>query len=331
LLAILKRGVKVGPELVEGPDTRAEDRAEDRKCDAPVPVAGKHIEVQVDAVSAHAYVAPLDLMAALQRQHRGTIRPLAAKGHALTSIAGTRHENEDYALAFGLAADPVTPLECLVIADGCGGHPGGRDASHLAVRHAVEALLRDRSQAPQRMVASAFAAASAGLSRLGRYWGPNDLRTTLIVVVATPATYHVGWIGDGGCVLHRADGTWLTLMVPHRGAAQNLLTASLGPKQEGEPSFAVERRLPGDRLYAGSDGVLDMVQPPEFFAWFEERSAAGDAMQTCLDALLNACASDGRFDDNLTVGVLVTLPRTTGAPTRSVGVPVAHAGDRESA
>jgi len=328
LLAFFKKRVKVGPYLANAPHADAQGR----KCDTPVPVAHKYVPAatHVESVSAHAYVAPADLMVAFERQHRGAIRQLSAKTHALTSIAGARHENEDYALAFELVAGPAMILECLVCADGCGGHPGGRDASHLAVHHAVEALVRNRSQPPERLLAGAFAAASVGLSRAGQFWGPNDLRTTLIVLVATPTMYHLAWIGDGGCIVHRADGPWVTLLVPHKGAVQNLLAASLGPKQEGQPSFTSERLLPGDRLYLGSDGVLDMVQPAEFFAWFEERSEAGDSMQTCLDALLNLCAGDGRFDDNLTLGVLLTPAGVARASTPSIRVPVALAGDRES-
>lgn len=282
--------------------------------DSAEPTDGSNLAIDAPTVAVLpladlAYISPADLLTALKRAHPDRITLIPGNLHALSCVAGARDHNEDYACSFSLpqGAD-VSPLQCVLVADGCGGHKGGRDASYLAVRHAAESLLANTDLAPVAQLTKAFTAASDALRRIGtEFWGPRDLRTTLIILLATKEHYHLGWIGDGGAVVHRANGDWDVMLTPHKGEVQNLLLASLGPTQDGEPTFICVSRQPGDRLFMGSDGVFDVIEEPtQFWAWFESTVAKGHAPQTQMDALMEAAGKDKHFDDNLTVAYLHT-------------------------
>lgn len=268
-----------------------------------------------------AYIEPTDWMAAIERSHGVNARP--GPQHAVVSVAGTRDGNEDYVCAFELQ-DRMThdTLHCMLVADGCGGHAGGRDASCLAVRAASEALISCHDVPPGERVRIAFDVASQALIDAGKQWPANSLRTTLIVVVATRTTYYCGWIGDGGIDLHRADGRWESLLKAHKSGAQNLLAASLGPDLVGAPSFANHPRIAGDRLYLGSDGVFEVYDDVAAFwgTWFEAESLKR-APATCLRELLDACAKHSAFDDNMSVAYLATP--APAAPPNAVMRPTA--------
>lgn len=256
--------------------------------------------------AALAYIDQSNWAAALERAYGINTKPNSHR--ALVSMVGSRDENQDYGCLYDIQGHQGNVLQCFFVADGCGGHNGGREASCLAVRAASEAVLQVAStHTPADCVQAAFSAASAALITAGRQWDANSLRTTLIVVLVDASHYYCGWIGDGGIDLHRANGKWLNVLIPHKSGAQNLLAASLGPDQVGEPSYATYPRHAGDRMYMGSDGVFDVYDDPAQFwgSWFENASVAR-APQTCLQELLAKCAEHTAFDDNMTVAYLHT-------------------------
>jgi serine/threonine protein phosphatase PrpC len=270
----------------------------------------------VGGAAIQAYIDPHAWMEALACAYGVDTQPSPC--HAVVSIAGARDGNEDYACRFVLR-DPQTGSDshCMVVGDGCGGHAGGRVASCIAVRAASETLASNSGTSSEEAVRLAFRAAIQAMITAGRRWDPNALRTTLIVVVADPNHYALGWIGDGGIDLHRASGRWERLLKPHKsGEAQNLLAASLGPDLVGEPSFAVHPREPGDRIYVGTDGVCEVYNDPAAYweAWFED-AARNRSPQACLSDLLSKCAEHAAFDDNLTVAYLHTPVKSALGPT----------------
>ena len=256
--------------------------------------------------AALAYIDQSDWAAALERAYGINTKPNPHR--ALVSLVGSRDENQDYGCLYDIQGHQGELMHCFFVADGCGGHIGGREASCLAVRAASEAVLQIAgTHTPEDCVQAAFSAASAALITAGLYWDANSLRTTLIVVLVDASHYYCGWIGDGGIDLHRANGKWLNVLVPHKSGAQNLLAASLGPDQVGEPSYATYPRHAGDRMYMSSDGVFDVYDDPAQFwgSWFENASVSR-APQTCLQELLAKCAEHTAFDDNMTVAYLHT-------------------------
>jgi len=274
-----------------------------------------HSNVQSQAAANIAYIDQRDWMAALERTY--CVNTRSGPLHAIASLPGAREVNEDYACAFELEDQVANDrLHCMLVADGCGGHAGGREASCLAVRAASQTLIQRADLPVEERVRVAFENASTALIEAGKSWPENSLRTTLIVVVATKSAYYCGWIGDGGIDVHRGNGQWEALLKAHKSGAQNLLAASLGPDLVGEPSFAKHARKAGDRLYLGSDGVFEVYTDAAAFwgAWFEPTSTQRPP-EACLHELLNACAKHSAFDDNMSVAYLAT-PASALAPVK---------------
>lgn len=230
---------------------------------------------------------------------------------AIESRRGGRMSNEDRSAAF-----TVDDYDVLVVADGMGGHIGGARAASIAVETAREYLTRRLplardTELVEDLVRSAFARAAEALAAedaeigLGGR-GVDALRTTLIVAVVTPEQYAVGAQGDGGAWAQRATGINVALMKPAKGDATNIVTASLGPAPEGQVEVTTKRRMKGDLLVVCSDGVADRVGPDFDEALREyagDATAASEIVRPILDSF------EGRpavFDDNLTLGVLVT-------------------------
>lgn len=263
----------------------------------------KHIDA-----SKQAYIEPTAWMTALMRTYSDRVHQIPGSVHALTCIAGGREYNQDYVSSFELkTAKCQDLLQVMIVADGCGGHYGGSEAACIAVRFSSESVIANVDLlTPEALLMKAFSDASMAMHTIGsRHWTSDDLRTTLIMVIATPTTYYVGWIGDGGVSLHRQTGHWEELMVPHKGEYQNILEASLGPTQDGTPSFKQAERLAGDHLYMGSDGIFDVVDN-SFWDWFESNSQSAGWPQLSMDQLINLAGKDPHFDDNMSVAFLKT-------------------------
>lgn len=274
-------------------------------------------DVMFAGASSQAYIEPAAWMSALMRSYPDRIKPILSSNHALTCIAGPRSNNQDYVCSFELKARASEDVcQVMIVADGCGGHFGGSDASCMAVRFASESVIHNINLlSHDALLSKAFVDASNALQTIGSmYWGSNDLRTTLIVLIATSTTYHVGWIGDGGVSLRRIDGQWQELITPHKGEYQNVLEASLGPTQDGEPSFIQAQREPGDHLYLGSDGIFDVVDH-SFWDWFEGSIQMGAFPQVPMDQLIELAGKDPHFDDNMSVAFLKTPPADRNSKT----------------
>jgi len=95
------------------------------------------------------------------------------------------------------------------------------------------------------------------------------------------------------------------MLQPHKGAAQNILTASLGPQQMGDISTATFPAQPGDFITLGSDGVMDVVSSPEqFFGWLRNEFAAQKDFEKPLAQFLDGAGKRPEiFDDNMTLAL----------------------------
>jgi serine/threonine protein phosphatase PrpC len=186
----------------------------------------------------------------------------------MASIKGNvRSENQDYALAFTCGK-----LDCLVVADGCGGLPHGRMAAYTAVAAAAATILREcnfegniHRLNPEDLAVNAIYSAAHALGEKSDKLNISDmqggLRTTLIVVVADPGKYGFAYIGDGGGTVIRNGKSAESFLVPQKADPNmlNVLAASLGPVTEGKPESGSMPRRSGDLLLAGTDGIFDYV------------------------------------------------------------------------
>lgn len=187
-----------------------------------------------------------------------------------TTRGNVRPENQDYGLCFQLDDDH----EVLVIADGCGGVPFGQRAAYVAVVAAAVSVVQAYGSGPllfaphvEDAAAQAIIDAAHRLAVEGDKLNVSDLRgglrTTLIVLIGSRREIGYAYIGDGGGYVVRASGAVESFLMPQKASplALNVLAASLGPSIEGEFVAGTIKRMPGDLVAAGTDGIFDRVGP----------------------------------------------------------------------
>lgn len=200
---------------------------------------------------------------AVRASDRGLLLELAA-----VSDRGTvRAENQD--------AWSLVPLEAdrgclLLLADGMGGHAGGREAAELAVRYAADRL-RESSD-PHEGVGAAGESANAAIAELRRDHGGAVMGTTLVVAAVSAGRATIGNVGDSRAYLLR-DGSASQVTEDHSVLAEairaghlesggggdpprNLLTRALTGDPVDADRFSVELRE-GDVLLLCCDGAWD--------------------------------------------------------------------------
>ncbi len=280
-------------------------------------------EVERDRVK-HARPIPTALCA------QTATSPAPWRSYAASVPGGVRKENEDAVQCFSVR-DTFFEWEVLVVADGCGGTPGGRLASQTTVqaaRRAIESELSLGTHA-ETVVELAFEAASVALSNLGQYHdefsaGPiagdgthatpvHGLRTTLIVALISDTTVIGGFIGDGAFLLATPTGRCRDLIIPHRPAdgRQNVLTASLGPQIKGSPEFFSLPRHSGEWVIVATDGIADRVvcMAETSRQLIETIESNNGNVKATVDQFLAQCSAQGfDFDDNLTLGIVPYRP-----------------------
>ena len=247
-------------------------------------------------------------------------------GLGLASVVGpVRSENQDHAVAWDQGQFRV-----IVVADGMGGLPRGKEAATTATRRVARHLAAHIAEGnmlsrPLEVISECFNVAAGALRITTGITGNSDgLRTTLIVVVLTPQAMFWGYIGDGGCWVYRQDGTIDNILTGHKDPdAPNVLFASLGPTVQGYPEVGSTGRCPGDVVFVGSDGVFDRIpDAAEFSASVVD--AARDHFNGDLQRTVDEVArqlSEARdthgtpiCDDNLTLAVAV--PDNEAPPAR---------------
>lgn len=234
------------------------------------------------------------------------------------SVRGpVRKDNQDR-----VHASVIASVQTMVLADGMGGLPHGGEAADLALQHAVgrlrkelaASLLADAEGVRTLLLTLLWSTANrlARAATLGGWTGEGGgFRTTLVVVVALPDCYVCAWIGDGGIFVQRATGDLLALVEPHKQPeTPNILDASLGPVSLGRPSWALAPRLPGDLLFAATDGIADLVDDALAVRIRAKVEATGGDARRAARQFVRELAEEedvlgnAVFTDNLTIALL---------------------------
>jgi serine/threonine protein phosphatase PrpC len=234
------------------------------------------------------------------------------------SIKGpVRTRNDDYGLAF-----EVNGHQVVLLADGVSGEPFGGKSAFWAIQCAAWSIIKqfaeDRGTSgphPDTIAAQAILAAASGIGRLASAFEVlHGLRTTLIIVVATPSSYGYAYIGDGKGYIIRSNGTPEQFLIPQReaGTPSNLIAACLGPHLLGAPITGALSRQSGDFLVVGTDGIFS-----ESVEWSDDYlhrvlGIAGQFdgdLQRAVDHELQQLASTKDnlgflFDDNMTLALI---------------------------
>lgn len=238
------------------------------------------------------------------------LSPVDPKTASVTSLIAARHENQDYAITFQMIRGR-TKLTIMAVADGLGGHPGGRAASFLACKGIAEAAMASKTGDPDSLLAELRRGAEQAVSAFASRTPPETCLTTAIIAVISKDRYHLTWLGDGGALIRRQTGNWMSVMIPQRGAtgALNDVGGALAAFRFGNWSVAEERRQPGDLFMIGSDGVTERISDPEaFFQTPWSHVTQGVALQSAMTDWLTWCSQEdpSSFDDNMSLVTLMT-------------------------
>lgn len=184
-----------------------------------------------------------------------------------SSLTGPRERNEDF-------AGVVTPEGAVLadkgalaaVADGIGGHRGGREAAEYSVR----GLLADYYATPdtwsvQRSIETVTAALNRWvLAESGRNPELTGMATTLSALVLRGCRYYLAHVGDSRIYRWR-DGHLHLLTVDHlweHPELNNVLARAIGLDARVLPDFADGELAAGDRFLLVSDGVWGVLPDP---------------------------------------------------------------------
>ena len=227
-----------------------------------------------------------------------------------TDIGRHRASNEDSILL-------IPDRGLFAVADGMGGHRGGRVASHMVTAELGEIARAAESPLDGPALESALEQINRHVFERGEADADLQRMGSTCVVVSVDGQYaHVAHIGDSRCYLvrenraqqvtsdHRAiqamiDQGTLTESESRVHPMRNVLTRSVGVEPDVEVSQRGLELRAGDRLVLCSDGLTDMLTEAEIAA---EVSTGGDLEQ--LVESLVAQANQAGGSDNISVVVV---------------------------
>lgn len=220
--------------------------------------------------------------------------------------------NEDYVLAFSMG-----PTLCSFTLDGCGGEENGKYASYFGARATAISLIEGLGANPPASKFPAIARqaiidGSRAIAEQARRYGLEGLRTTVVIMLASPHGYDCAYLGDGGGIIVRADDREEHFLIPQKapGMAPNVLAASLGPDIIGEiQSWSGEVRQ-GDTVICCSDGMADRM-PSGFPAYIakncrKDKEHLQDVVEKLATGFADFKDAEGFVaDDNLSLTVIM--------------------------
>jgi len=245
----------------------------------------------------------------------------------LTHIGMLREENQDHLGDFEPEGISRALGRLLIVADGVGGHRGGRVASRMAVEALAEAYYRiekdetlPSGSAPaieQRLARSFRAANDRIFEKAQQDPSVHGMASTCTALVLFAGRGFVGHLGDSRAYLVR-DGRLRQLTTDHSlvqervnaglmsqeeartHADRNIITRSLGFERESDPEI---RRPPvtmqaGDAFVLSTDGLHGVVAEDAIV----ETVLRCDPPDACRHLIEAANASGG--PDNITVQIV---------------------------
>ena len=240
----------------------------------------------------------------------------------LTDVGCHRAENEDYYCYFEPDDEALfqTKGRLAIVADGMGGHQGGKVASAVAVETVRDSYFAHPGSDPTEALHAAFQTAHNAIRDLAAQ-RPDlaGMGTTCTGIVLLGNQLFFGHIGDSRLYLIRGysitqlseDHSRVARMVreglisPEEASVhpeRNVLTAAMGSESStGDFSAEPMNLLPGDILLMCSDGLHGLVNDPELAAI----AASQPAADACKE-LVEMAKRRGGFD-NITVQILKIL------------------------
>ncbi len=165
-----------------------------------------------------------------------------------------REENQD-AFQIDKTADGYG---LLVVCDGVGGHPGGREAAQFSsefLQRFISSRLRKKAPSPKELQIAIQATQRAFSSQ------KLEGMSTVIIALIASNTVHYATLGDGDLVVIHPDGMHQSLLAPHHALGQpdNIITAHLSSKHTFTARTGAIQVESGSLILAMSDGVSELL------------------------------------------------------------------------
>ena len=245
------------------------------------------------------------------------------RGAARTDPGRVRRENQDN---FGLATD----LGLGFVADGMGGHAGGRRASEEAARVITDSLAAGAAGGMEAGLRLRYAIEEANR----RVWtlpqsepALHGLGTTVAALLIDGAVGHIAHVGDSRVYCIR-DGTIEVLTHDHsylndlaargveltdpamRSRYESVLTRAIGVAPTVDVEIASRPVAAGETFLLCSDGVYRVLSPADLATIVTE---GGDDLEAICTTVIDR-TNQGGGPDNATVVLLRVDPDDAGAP-----------------
>jgi protein phosphatase len=245
---------------------------------------------------------------------------MTLRAAARTDVGRRRPGNED---CFAVAPE----LGLYLVADGMGGHSGGRLASQLATQAAVTALRTLEGATATLTDKLRYAVAAANREIFATAQQKTELAgmgTTLVALLAGGERIALAHVGDSRAYLVRSgrirqltdDHSLVAELVRRREISpraarehphRHVLTRALGVRRQAEADLAELTPAPGDVFVLCSDGLTTHVGDDEL----TKVVCDGTDLEAVCDRLIDLANSRGG-EDNITV-VLVRCEQAGSA------------------
>ena len=236
----------------------------------------------------------------------------------LTDVGQKRTNNQDYVNRAGRTM--------IILADGMGGHRAGNIASEMAVTDLGVAWVDtqiDTVNEVREWFANNLEIENQKINQLGQDEAYKGMGTTLeaVAIIDNQAIY--AHIGDSRIGLIRgeeyhqltSDHSLVNELLkagqltPEEAAShpqKNIITQSIGQKDEVQPDFGMITLEPGDYLLLNSDGLTNMISGSEISDIVTSDIALADKAATLIRFANNAGGLD-----NITVALIAVNEEAT--------------------
>jgi serine/threonine protein phosphatase PrpC len=212
------------------------------------------------------------------------------------SETGKRAANEDYVAACLGQTGSFGRDIVAAVADGVGGHKGGREAAELTVRTFLDAYYSLPETLGVRRIASrALEAANSWIHAQGRVDASlGGMSCAFSAMILSRRTCHVIHIGDTRAY-RLSEGRLERLTKDHvagRGDLAHVLSRAIGFEEFTRFDYTTVGLRQHDRLLICSDGVHGVLSDHRLQQLLGERTAPEESARALVDAALAAGSSD---------------------------------------
>lgn len=200
------------------------------------------------------------------------------KTHGITDIGKERSENQD---CFYMSEMPVGNLSNLfIVADGMGGHIGGKCASHKALEAAVQYIENEKETEPKAILTNAILKANREVMEEAKKQNMEGMGTTFVAATISDGILYTANVGDSRLYIVSpsqikqitTDHSLVEEMVrmgeldpdnARNHQKKNVITRAVGVSEELKVDFFETPLGEENCILLCSDGLTNMVEDEE--------------------------------------------------------------------